>query len=209
MQNYANLRTGSLQTRLNLVIYYAQRLVTSSLLRSCMRRILILFLKARYPNHKKADAGKLEILDDFNKNGFARLGSLLTEDMCNNIRCYLSLKLMSDVRETHKIFCILDVPPQVKLGDFPLDTVINAPHVMEFANHPKLIALASAYLGFKPIITNISLRWSFPTRTTARDIQDFHRDCEPASIKVFVYLTDVDINSGPHVYVCGTHTDAR
>lgn len=42
----------------------------------------------------------------------------------------------------------------------------------------------------------------------ATGLQAFHRDADDwRFIKVFMYLTDVDEGSGPHVYVRGTHLE--
>ncbi|KAF3998146.1 hypothetical protein [Glaciimonas immobilis] len=52
----------------------------------------------------------------------------------------------------------------------------------------------------------MGLRWSFPNIETGSGLQAFHRDYDDwRFIKVFVYLTDVDNDSGPHVFVQGTH----
>jgi hypothetical protein len=78
---------------------------------------------------------------------------------------------------------------------------------MDLANHPDVLRLAGDYLGYTPTITLMGLRWSFPCGDTDADVQHYHRDSEPGSIKLMVYLTDVDAGNGPHSYVPGTHLD--
>lgn len=93
------------------------------------------------------------------------------------------------------------------LADFELCDVVNCPHIMEMANHPRLLALASSYLGCAPTISSISLRWSQPTEHSV-DVQNFHRDPDDwRMVKFFTYLTDVAEDTGPHIFVAGSHRE--
>ena len=65
-----------------------------------------------------------------------------------------------------------------------------------------LLALAQEYLGVKPIIMSVNAWWSFSGRTEAVEAQNFHRDRDCLKwLKFFIYLTYVDENSGPHIYI--------
>jgi hypothetical protein len=58
----------------------------------------------------------------------------------------------------------------------------------------------------KPTISALGLRWSFPVPGQSSALQMFHRDSEDwRYLKVLVYLTDVDEDAGPHVYLHGSH----
>ncbi|MEI9982150.1 MAG: phytanoyl-CoA dioxygenase family protein [Aliidongia sp.] len=47
--------------------------------------------------------------------------------------------------------------------------------------------------------------WAFAGRSEAKGFQRFHRDFDtPRFIKIFLYLTDVDLRSGAHVFVPGS-----
>lgn len=135
------------------------------------------------------------------------LGKLLTREQCEDIHVYLAGHTMVDVRGTGKTYTIRDVPQGVKIGDYPLETIVNCPHVLDIANHPEIIRIMADYLGFKPTILTLGLRWSFPAETSADPVQSFHRDSEPGSAKLLIYLTNVDHVSGPHAYVEGTHRE--
>lgn len=105
-------------------------------------------------------------------------------------------------------------------GEWPLDAVpmdVNvaaydsaAPKtclpLMMLANHPQILARVTKLLGALPTIDNVGAWWSLPGRSEARDAQLFHIDrvCY-RFVKLFIYLTDVDMDSGPHVYVAGSH----
>jgi ectoine hydroxylase-related dioxygenase (phytanoyl-CoA dioxygenase family) len=82
-----------------------------------------------------------------------------------------------------------------------------------------IVAIVQKYLGAEPILWLTQLKWSFPssdnavnfrnsvTPTTSEyDFHDFHYDTHDfKSLTVFVYLTDVDLDSGPHVTILGSH----
>jgi hypothetical protein len=92
------------------------------------------------------------------------------------------------------------------MANYDLKDIIDAPHLLELANRPSLLRLATSYIGCKPTISALGLRWSFPGAGIATDVQAFHRDLEDwRYLKILVYLTDVDEEAGPHVYVRGSH----
>jgi hypothetical protein len=98
---------------------------------------------------------------------------------------------------------------QATVADLPLDAVLQCPHVLAIANHAFLIQLAIDYLGCMPTISTIGMRWSFPGDGPSIQTQHFHRDPDDwRFFKLFIYLSDVDLESGPHLYVKGTHCHA-
>jgi hypothetical protein len=101
------------------------------------------------------------------------------------------------------------VPPGEPLANFPLSTVVNCPHALELANHPRLLQLAKIYLGCTPTVSSIGIRWNFPTRDPDQ-VQRYHRDTDDwRFVKFFLYLTDVaDEAAGPHVFVRRSHLES-
>lgn len=80
------------------------------------------------------------------------------------------------------------------------------------AHDPKIIEIARQYLGVEPILYQTSLYWSLPSNTEKRQRPrawqkaHFHYDIgDFRSLVLFIYLTDVDQESGPHVVIEGTH----
>lgn len=206
MQKYITLAGGSGSGTFRLVVYYFQRIVTNRRLRQ-IGTWLLLGLFGRFSKHGRRSRNNSEAAQVLRKIGYLSLGQVLTQQQCDDIHTYLSDKLMLDNRGTGARFNLLDRPESAKLGDYELETVVACPHVMSLANGADLIDLATDYLGFTPTITNVSLRWSFPTDMPAGEVQSFHRDAETGSFKVLVYLTEVDLSSGAHVYVCESHHD--
>ncbi|BBF81415.1 phytanoyl-CoA dioxygenase family protein [Asticcacaulis excentricus] len=100
-----------------------------------------------------------------------------------------------------------EVPSEdINIGYYTPEEVIRAPHALALANHPDVLAAAELYLGARPILDNIGAVWSFPGRATAKGVQRFHRDYDcVGNVKLFYYLTDIDAQSGPHVFVRGSH----
>jgi hypothetical protein len=206
MQRYRSFESRSLGSVMRLSAYYLQRIVISRRLRRIGTSVLTFALRhttaSRRPVNKRT-----AIAQAFHEVGYISLGRPLTQLQCDEILAYLENKSLYDTRGAGTEFRLSTKPAGTKLGDYTLETVVHCPYVMELANCPDFIDLASEYLGFTPTITNLSLRWSFVTDSPAGEVQAFHRDSEIGSFKVLVYLTNVDVTSGPHIYVPRTHHD--
>ncbi|MEQ8443609.1 MAG: hypothetical protein RIM33_05990 [Alphaproteobacteria bacterium] len=87
--------------------------------------------------------------------------------------------------------------------------VLRLPGLVDQATSPDLLSLVAAHLGAPPILIDVSAWRSFAGDTgakEARDAQLFHFDLDSYRFcKVFLYLTDVDDGSGPHMFVPTTH----
>jgi len=209
MQKYVTASSTSRHARLKLLGYYAQRIVTSRTLRQAATRAVIAGLAATQGSTGRARRPAPAPIGAMPADGYLRLGRLLSERQCMDMRAWLRKRAMVAARGSGHAFTMDDIPAGTRFGDYPLDTVVNCPHVMELANRPEILGMAAAYLGYTPRITLVGLRWSFPVDAAAGadNVQQFHRDTEPGSIKLMVYLTDVDEGAGPHSYVAGTHRD--
>jgi hypothetical protein len=92
------------------------------------------------------------------------------------------------------------------IARFQTRTVLTCPHVLEIASDPQVISVVESHLGTIPTILGYSAWWSFADPEEAIESQLFHTDHEDYRFcKLFIYLTDVDEDGGPHVYVEGTH----
>lgn len=207
MQKYASFRSGSFLTRLKIGVYYVQRVTTNKTVRRVANRALVSGLRTFHRSKGLYGPAASLQTEYLKKAGCAELGSLLSTEQCEDIRRYLADQYMVDARGSKARFKIDEVPHNATLGDYSLGTIVDCPHILDIANHPDLIDLMWGYLGFKPTIVSLGLRWSFPSDKATDVVQRFHRDSEPGSAKVLIYLTDVDDGSGPHAYVEGTHRD--
>ncbi|CAI8154335.1 MAG: hypothetical protein EVA59_14760 [Limnobacter sp.] len=77
-------------------------------------------------------------------------------------------------------------------------------------NDPLIRGIANYYLGTTAVSHDVKLMWSFPNnagdRIQSKLAQKFHYDLDDYKfLKFFFYITDVDENSGPHVYIKESH----
>lgn len=98
-------------------------------------------------------------------------------------------------------------------GVYQRSDVVSAPHLLRLANDPKIIGIVASYLGCIPTIYSINTYWSFSGSTqkvndTAKYTQFFHRDRDDFKFcTLFIYLTNVNMESGPHQYIKSSHKE--
>ncbi len=208
MLEYAPLRLRSGLPSLRGCLYYSQRLFTHPTMRRAAAGVIAtgVNLLQRRPEPYPAAAGR-EALSRLGRHGYAVLADMLRPHQIDDILAYLGDKplLLRDGR------CLgpAEADGQVTIADVPLDVVLQCPHVLSTANSPFLIQFAIDYLGCMPTISTIGIRWSFPGDGPEVQTQNFHRDPDDwRFFKFFVYLSDVDSECGPHLYVKGTHRTA-
>lgn len=99
--------------------------------------------------------------------------------------------------------------------DFPESVVAKSADAVALALDESLRAVAGAYLGCDAVLDFLHLWWSTSAnpegaekrqRMAVHAAQMYHWDLPRAAfIKVFVYLTDVTPDTGPHCYIRGSH----
>ncbi len=91
---------------------------------------------------------------------------------------------------------------------YTMADVVGAPHLLEFANHPHIRAIAARYLGCVPTLYSLNAWWSFADRDERQALtQEFHRDNDDfRNCVLFAYLTDVSDADGAHEYIRGTQS---
>jgi hypothetical protein len=96
-----------------------------------------------------------------------------------------------------------------------LENVEDCSRIREIREDPLLAEIASSYLKRKANILTTRMWWSFPVdgfneRLLRLTSQSLHFDMNDwCSVKFFFYLSDVGADSGPHVYVRGSHRRRR
>lgn len=82
--------------------------------------------------------------------------------------------------------------------------LIVAPHFWEWAL--AFTPLAEVYLGVVPLLYSMNMFESLPSELPPHPgIEVFHRDYDDVRfVALFVYLTDVHLGDGSHLYQCGT-----
>lgn len=93
---------------------------------------------------------------------------------------------------------------------------LRCPAIKKLEDDPKLWEIATKYFGTQPIVIGTMMWWSFATEKVEAEERLrfgqglFHYDLEDyMCLKFMFYLTDVDLYSGPHVAVKGSHTKKK
>jgi hypothetical protein len=206
---YTQLLPGRAFKPLHSLMYYTQRIVTPRRLRQAVVKSLAGYLRVRHgmpEQARSADQAHEETLAALHADGHALLGALLTPSQLHDIHRYLADRLLAPHGRSLPTFPAHEPPPGMRMAEYSIADTLACPHLLALANSAPLVRLAAHYIGCKPTISAIGLRWSYPQAGSGSGLQGFHRDCDDwRFIKVFVYLTDVDDGAGPHVYVSGTH----
>jgi len=106
------------------------------------------------------------------------------------------------------LFRLEAAPPDTHVADIPAAPTLLALH--QLALDPRLIEVAEKYFGCKPYLDSVQAWWSLSGNELPQEAENFHRDNDSIRfVKFFLYLTDVDDDSGPHKFVIGSHRDAR
>lgn len=144
-------------------------------------------------------------------DGLAPFGRLLTSSQLAEVHAALaSLPVYNMHVLTQSDGIARDLRGDAKrfhFGCYDLPTTLALPHLLELANHPDVLAAAEAHLGCVPTIYGMYLWWSFGGHPTiGPQNNSLHRDGDDVGFcTLFVYLTDVDLDSGPHVFIRMTH----
>jgi hypothetical protein len=206
MLPYARLTPGPGFEPLRAALYYLQRFVVQPHLRDAVARGIAAAIRLR----NRADAACVApdeqlraTLTKLRQDGYALLPTVARARV-DRIRAYLRDEDVLDADGRRQRFERL--PYGMATAAYSLGTVLGCPDVCELVNAVPVLDLAARYLGCKPTLSSLGIRWSLPGGRTPSDIQHFHRDVDDwRFIKVFVYLTDVAENGGPHTYVVGSH----
>ncbi len=101
------------------------------------------------------------------------------------------------------------------LSGHHFERVLQCEAAVAVQRDPLLLDIARHYLGGEAKLITTRTWWSFPTKTASeadlsRASFKFHFDLDDwRMLKFFFYLSDVDADAGPHVYVRGSHNRRR
>ena len=93
--------------------------------------------------------------------------------------------------------------------DLPESEIWKVPSGQKFIADPIFLNVAQAYFGAEPMLKDINVWWSavMGGKPDSNSAQMFHFDYDaaPVWLKFFIYVTDVTLETGPHVFVRGSH----
>jgi Phytanoyl-CoA dioxygenase (PhyH) len=94
--------------------------------------------------------------------------------------------------------------------DYRTDDLLNNPDVQGLLADRSLLNLTQQYLDCQPVADVLSMWWhtNFHDQPDSEAAQYFHFDMDRIKwLKVFIYLSDVGPDNGPHSFVVGSHRD--
>lgn len=153
-----------------------------------------------------------ELSNAFERDGFVEIDNLLTVEKVAAMRAHLEkCDSFDPYRKNIGSFkAPAHAPPKTHVAYFSQSDIVNTPHAVEIANHPDVLNIMGTHFGCKPTISYMTAWWSLPSHDGAQQAENFHRDYDDLKFaKLFVYLTDVDEQCGPHVFVKGTHNSDK
>ena len=142
------------------------------------------------------------------RDGFVLTPVAVPAEWIADMRAYFSGQPCADPYRKLPPFLGPDnAPPGTHVAFFDTDVIIAAPHALEIANLQLLVETVAEEMGCKPTISYMTAWWSIPAHNeAAQHAEKYHRDVEDFDFtKLLVYLTDVDEEAGPHVFVKGSH----
>lgn len=129
---------------------------------------------------------------EFKRDGVVPISDIVTPAEAAEMLAYLS--------------GIADRIPEGSILHHRTEDVVRVPHAFRIATDERVLAIASHHLGSPATIMQMDAWWSMPGSQSPEGPQIFHRDRDDfRACKLFLYLTDVSAESGPHIFVKGTH----
>ena len=135
-------------------------------------------------------------------------------DYVNTSKCYGNREPQFSFHYKEKEIAEKKYDQTFIIGDY-LNVDKDCEAVRQLQRDPKLLEIATHYLNTKPVHLSTKLWWSYATEATLANRLNFaqvffHYDLiDYRSIQFFFYLTDVDLSSGPHVCVSGSHQNKK
>jgi hypothetical protein len=155
-------------------------------------------------------ASGYELVAPLHDQGYARLGPTLPRDKIKDVLAHFDgrpcfnahVAAQSDGIGSHPD----DLAGRAHFGSYRPEDVVTAPHILELANDPRILAAVGNYLGCVPSLYSMNAWWSFPRPGFGTAItQNFHRDGDDfKNCVLFLYLTDT-FDDGCHEYIRYSH----
>jgi ectoine hydroxylase-related dioxygenase (phytanoyl-CoA dioxygenase family) len=148
------------------------------------------------------------------ENGYVVFENVLSSEFCDrfldiSLQTPGTFRVMDDGKPTSELGYFNRTKPQAIRFDYDTNDMIKIPEVQELFLDYSLVDFAQQYLGAAPILDIVTMWWhtSYSSTPDKHAAQWFHFDLDTLKwIKFFFYVTDVDVDSGPHVFVPKSHS---
>ena len=171
---------------------------------------LIILLQSKSKKKKiSTNPDNKTIVKELNDNGYVvlknKLNQNFVEDLLNitkNLKCtnnQLSKNIPKVIfdKTIHKLSTYY----------YSENELIKNTKVLQIIDYLQKLSISEEYFKSKPYLVAVNMWWSTVNdNADSNAAQNYHFDLDGIKwLKYFVYLTDVTVTSGPHVYVEGTH----
>jgi ectoine hydroxylase-related dioxygenase (phytanoyl-CoA dioxygenase family) len=150
------------------------------------------------------------VVRQLREEGYCILSKSLDEQMCLELeqiaRTAVCELIDTKSNLTHSIYD--ESNPVAVRYEIPEDQIIQSSAAQRIICDSSLHEVAKQYLECEPVQDLVAMWWSTSINTEASSAaaQQFHFDLDRIKfLKLFVYLSDVNENNGPHVYVPTSH----
>lgn len=186
-------------------IHFIQEKIRKPSIRKSISDILSKFL----PTSKNKTTQGEHLYNELKEIGYCEMPDIITAQEVDELREILANMTCFDPwRPILGKFNIENAPKEVHTAQ--IDNVLAIPRLLEIANNPTALEVCERYFGCKPIIDSIQAWWSLPGHEKAEQAENLHRDNDGVRfLKYFIYLTEVTEESGPHVFVEGSHLEPK
>jgi len=176
------------------------------------RASLVKALTRLLPRREIAGVSRWPSLDEgglaaaLDKDGYCELGRLFTDEEVDELVAFAgTLRWTDPWKPENTGVRIEEAPPETHTAQYPRSLLAGSDRILDIANDPGVLRIAGRFLGATPTLSNLTMWWSLAGCAAPEQAQMFHRDYDDLKFcKLFIYLTDVDLRSGPHVYVRGS-----
>jgi len=201
---------GRVMTDMRWWPFYLQRRFMRPALRERLAALLAARLRPgivveRPTNAIAASGDEINRVETLRREGISLFGQLLTATQAAELRDYFLAKPVYDPYRSGSESFLPDSEvrhPDCHIAHHDARDILMAPYLLALANRSDILDIVGRFLGCKPTLGYIATWWSYHTALGAQQAEHFHRDVDDwRFVKLFIYLTDVGAENGPHIYV--------
>ena len=197
------------------LLYYLQRLDYHPNNRRFISSVISYFLPKNPQLTTTVETQKL--IQHLKEDGLVVLENFAKKTQIEEMQAYLATKLCVDPQRPEKgKFSSPELAHKSCLhAYYTVEEFVGIPHLLSLANDSTILSVIENIFGAKPTISMLQIWWilyGFDAEENSHEPYvknpgEFHRDVDDWSeIKLYMYLTDVDEDSGPHAYIKTSHT---
>ena len=146
-------------------------------------------------------------------NGYAPLPFMVPEAIHKSLKEKILTQMVKNHSQEEVDASIAGAPGAATQLRIPSKWAATYEEMYQVSSDPAILEIVQRYMGVPPIFnTPVAFLSSHAKPKNAREVslnaQEYHHDMHRLGfVKLFIYLTDVDENTGPHTLLSGTHRE--